>query len=498
MEWLNTTQVLAIVCAQFGDSGKGKLVDHFAASWADIIIRGTGGANAGHTICIGSKQFIFHLIPCGILNPDKINIIGSGVAFDPKIFCEELNILASENIAHNNLYISSNAKVVLLSHIVLDVVRERFKGRIGSTGRGMSPVYEAYVGRKGFIVNDLLNPKTFENKLERNLTETIMLLKAYQHELLDKHDTTIRTIMEELGYVDFYNKTNIFDLQKMLQYYLDLGAKIDSMIVDTSLMAQEALKNGKKILLEGSQGTLLSILHGTYPYVTSSDSTIRGLAEGSDLSVTDVDHTILVVKAPYMTRVGGGPFPTEMGGTQSASWCRKESKIDELKEFGHLDFTTVSNEFELGICIRITGQESGATTGRLRRVGWLDLVALRYAMRVNNTQHVALMKLDVLSNCSQIKVCTTYRYTGPDFRYGEKTLRNNDLITDFIPTAEVLEYCVPIYKEFNGYGDIRQYTSREQMDMDAPLSDFLQFIEQQGIIIDLISNGPDRDQTILC
>lgn len=497
MKWLNEIQVLAIVCAQWGDSGKGKLVDYFS-TWADIIVRGTGGANAGHTICVGDQQFIFHLVPCGILNPDKINIIGNGVAIDPKMLCEELNILADKGNACNNLYISNNAKVVLLSHIVLDIVRERFKGRVGSTGRGMSPVYEAHVGRKGFVINDLLNPKIFEDKLERNLTETIMLLQAYQRELLNKHDTDIRRIMEELGYADFYSDTDIFDIQKMLQYYLNLGGKLASMVVDTDLMVQEALRNGEKILLEGSQGTLLSIEDGTRPFVTSSDSTIHGLARGAGLSAGDVNHTVLVVKAPYMTRVGDGPFPTEMGGTQSANWCRTMDKEAELRKFGHLDFVTAANELELGVVIRITGGETGATTGRLRRVGWLDLVAARYAMRVNRTQHIALMKLDVLDGCPQIKICIAYRYEGPDFRYGSRIFRNGDKVTDFIPASEFLKYCKPIYEELGGYGDISQMKSVEEMSRNEPLHDFLQFIENQGFTIDLVSNGPDRNQTILC
>lgn len=493
-KWLINVHVLAIVCAQWGDSGKGKLVDLFA-QWADIIVRGTGGANAGHTIWIGIKRFIFHLIPCGILYPDKVNIIGNGVALDPEVLIEELDVLNREGISYENLFIAHNAKLVIVAHRVLDIVRERCQGRVGSTGRGMSPTYEAHVGRKSLIVNDLLNSDTFKDKLERRLAEMVKLLRAYRQELMEQHGKDIvREIMEKLGHAELYHEENIFDFEKMSEYYLECGRRIASMVTDTDRMVRKSRVEGKNILLEGAQGTLLSVDFGTYPFVTSSDSTIHGLAKGAGLSVKDVDHTILVVKAPYITRVGDGPFPTELGGQQSEEWCRTTSQEDERKKYGGYVTLQSTDEFDLGVAIRMEGDEYGATTGRPRRVGWLDLVAGSYAMEVNGTKHIALMKLDVLSGCPIIQICVAYRYEGPDFRYGDQILKSGSIITDFIPAAEVLQYCKPIYEEFDGYEDIRQMKSRD--DAPANLAKILDKIEEQGFIIDLLSVGADRDQTI--
>lgn len=499
-KWLDTIQVLAIVCAQWGDSGKGKLVDFFA-QWADYIVRGTGGANAGHTILINLKKFVFHLVPCGILYPYKINIIGNGVALDPEILDEELRILDREGVSYQNLFIALNAKLVFLPHKVLDMVRELRKGKIGSTGKGMAPTYEAHVGRKGFIVNDLLNPTTFKDKLESNLADMVVILKAFREELLEKGGTdVVREVMAKLGHEDFYDEDNIFDFEKIAKYYSSLGNRINGMVADTDTMIFEALDSGKKILLEGAQGTLLSVDYGTYPFVTSSDSTIRGLAKGAGLTTADVDRTILVLKAPYMTRVGDGPFPTEMGGIESAKWCRRMNEEAEARQYGHLTFATVADDFELGVCTRIKGGEFGATTGRLRRTGWLDLVSAQYAMEVNRTKsccHVALTKLDVMAGYPEIKICIAYTYTGPDFQYGRQLIRTGDQITNFIPVAEVLKYCQPIYETFAGFGDISQIDSWEAAHENEALGKFLDFLRAYGFIIDLISNGSDRNQTLV-
>ncbi len=499
MEWLKFTQVLAIICGQWGDTGKGKLVDYFS-KWADFIVRGTGGANAGHTIWIGGKKFVFHLTPCGILYPDTVNIMGSGMAIDPEVLIEELDTLTKEGISYENLLVSLDAKLVLPPHRVLDVIREKFKGRVGSTGKGMSPVIEGHVGRKGFVINNLLlDSESFQAKLERSFAEMIMLLKIYRQESINNDNGDIvHEVMTELGYENFWHNKDIFDWKKVSEHYLNLGNRIASMVVDTDKMILQALKDGKKILLEGAQGTLLSVDYGTYPYVTSSDSTIHGLAKGAGLSVADVDRTILVIKAPYMTRVGDGPFPTEMGGAQSEEWCRDANQEEELAKYGHLTDLShnITTEFELGVCIRKIGGETGATTGRLRRIGWLDLVAARYAMRINRTNFIALTKLDILCRYPSIKVCIAYRYEGPDFRYGKQTYVSGDEVTDFIPISEFLEHCKPIYKVFDGYGHTNQMTSRSCA--DKSLDSFLKFLEEEGFCIDLISIGPDREQTIMC
>ena len=498
MNWLENIQVLGIVCSQWGDSGKGKLVDYFS-NWADIIVRGTGGANAGHTIWIEGKKFVFHLTPCGILYPDTINIMGSGMAIDPEVLIEELDILTKEGVPYKNLMVSLKAKLVLPPHRVLDVIREKFKGRVGSTGKGMSPVVEGHVGRKGFVMNNLfLNQKSFHHKLQTSFSEMLMLLKIYQQESTNNgNGDIIREVMTELGYKHFRHDKDIFDWEKITEHYLNLGKQIASMIVDTDEMILQGLKDGQKILLEGAQGTLLSVDYGTYPYVTSSDSTINGLAKGAGLSLRDVDRTILVVKAPYMTRVGDGPFPTEMGGAQSEEWCRENNQKEEATQFGHLVLSDGMSEFELGVCIRKLGGETGATTGRLRRVGWLDLVAARYAMRINRTNFVALTKLDVLCGYPTIKVCVAYRYSGPNFRYGKRTYIDGDEVTDFIPIAEFLKYCEPIYKEFDGYGELSQMKSREDTRTDKAFDSFLRFLESEGFCINILSIGPDRNQTIM-
>ncbi|MES2409286.1 MAG: adenylosuccinate synthetase [Patescibacteria group bacterium] len=494
---LSGVNTLAIVCNQWGDTGKGKFVDYFA-DWADIIARGTGGANAGHTIRIKDHEYIFHLVPSGILydNMGKINIIGSGVAFDPNIIAEELEILKKERLSFDNLLFSRNALLVLPQHLVIDRVKEiNTEGKIGTTGRGIGPVYTDHYARIGLTVNDLLNMqdggKAFKEKLKRNLTDKVKLLK-----LIDIN--IIKEIMDHphIGSGRFFDEKEIFNIDEIEKAYREFAEVFKKNIADTESIIRNNIGK-KKILLEGAQGNLLSIDIGTYPYVTSSDCSVTGLAKGCGLKETQIDLTLGIVKAPYMTRVGEGPFPTEMGGTESAKWCGTKG-INKTLEKEKYPNATVNDadEFSQGIGVRRAGYEYGATTGRPRRTGWLDLPLLKYST-IFSGPHTILTKIDVMDKCEKIKICHAYEYTGDDYQVGEKTLKKGDIIETAIPDKEVISNCKPLYTEFPGWlSDITQVISYNSLPEN--LITILDFIKSKtGIMIDIISVGPDRDQTII-
>jgi adenylosuccinate synthase len=456
---LNNVSTLAIVCNQFGDTGKGKFVDFFA-DWADIIARGTGGANAGHTIKIKDKEYVFHLVPSGITydSAKKSNIIGSGVVFDPKIFLDEIHMLETEKLTYNHLLVSLNAKLVLPQHIALDNANESGTGtRIGTTGRGIGPAYTDFTARKGLIANDLLNKDIFARKLRRNLEDHVGALRS-------KDPETVKKIISKINNGIFYSEKSLLDPDAIIEKYTEYGRIIRDMISDTDTLMQKSL--GKKhILLEGAQGILLSVDYGNYPFVTSSDASVRGLAKGTGLSERDIDLTLGIVKAFYMTRVGEGPFPTEFSG-------------------------------ELGDYVRSVGNEFGATTGRPRRVGWLDLPLLRYATKVNG-RNIILTKLDVLDECDTIEICYAYQYTGETFNYGGTKILNGSFLSTAIVATEVLEKCRPINYSFDGWKcDISHIRDDEQL--PAELRNIIGFIENvAGVCTRIISVGPERDQTII-
>jgi len=504
-KFVGNATTVAVVCNQWGDTGKGKFVD-LLGDWADVIARGTGGANAGHTVRTGERQYVFHLIPSGILHDanGKINIIGSGTAFDPRVACEELDILDKAGLSHSRLFIAHNARLVLPQHIVLDRVGEsnaaegiaspeRFAaaGKIGTTGRGIGPAYADHYARIGLFVNDMLNPEVFARKLARNLREKRMILKNFDAE-------TVRLVMEHphAGSGKFWNKETIFDEAAITRAYLAYGARLRSMIADTDSMVRTMREQGKHVLLEGAQGNLLSVDIGTYPYVTSSDCSVRGLAQGVGIRERDVDTTLGIVKAFYMTRVGGGPFPTEIGGTKSAEWCNTSgiTKSTEAEQFPDADVND-PDPFRQGIGIRRAGSEYGATTGRPRRVGWLDLPSLRYSVRYSG-QEVILTKVDVLDACKEIKICTAYEYQGPDYEWGAETLRAGKKIDVAIPNPEVLAHCAPVYASFPGWcTTIRNMRSRREL--PNQLMDIVRFVEKEADVhVRAISVGPDRDETI--
>ncbi len=485
-ELLKDVKTAAIVCNQFGDTGKGKFIDLLSYFWADIIARGTGGANAGHTINIKGKEHVFHMLPSGMLH-QKINIIGCGVAFDPREGCKEINIL--EQAGHNpgNLRISYNAKLVLPQHILLDMLKESNTDKIGTTGRGMGPLYTDHTARTGLTVNDLLNKDAFYQKLKRNLRDKIKFLQTADQEL-------VRKIMhhERLENGIFHSPTEIFDISAIIERYMQYGERLKELITDTEEIIRESIGR-RKILLEGAQGFLLSVDYGTYPFVTPSDPSIQGLAKGVGLSEKDVDVVYGIIKGFYMTRVGEGPMPTEFGGKKSAEWCRTNNR--ETEQNLHYSVNS-ANELEQGIAIRVAGGEYGATTKRPRRTAWLDLPLLRHAMRINGNKLI-LTKLDVLDECETIKICTAYIYQGEKYNIGGKVLQRGDMIHTAIMDTHALEHCTPIYQKFEGW---KQNTSNitQYEDLPTNMRRIIDYVNQQTRSTSpILSVGPEREQTII-
>lgn len=491
---LNNVSTLAIVCSQWGDSGKGKFVDLFS-DWADVIARGTGGANAGHTIKIGEEIRVFNLLPSGILHDGdgKINVIGSGVAFDPKIACNELEALGREGKRPERLRISHAAHLVLPQHILMDRLRETKKGKLGTTLRGIGPTYVDHQNRIGLCVNDLLNPDILRKKIHENIGPKIETIRG-----MKRGKELAREIMHQefLEWGAFWGDVSFFNVSAIVDRCAEHGKLLEPYISDTDSFMRDAERRGKRILLEGSQGILLSADHGTYPQVTSCDCSPEGLAKGVGLRERDVDLTLATMKAFYMTRVGEGPFPTELGGLQSAEHCRKcRSRELEWEMFPDLDMNA-ENPLLQGIAIRAAGNEYGATTGRLRRIGWLDLPLARYAKTFVG-KNVILTKLDVLSPCKTIKICTHHAYFGPLQRVAEKELKRGVMLETAIPHSEVLSSCAPSYEEFDGWMcDIRG--ARSWRELPPQLKKLVQYVERgAGLKVRALSIGPERSETIV-
>ncbi len=421
---------IVVIGAQWGDEGKGKIVDAFA-SHAHYVIRYQGGSNAGHTLVVNGKKTILHLIPSGILHPETTCIITAGVVIDVEGLANEIKALKESGHLKDpkQLLVSDLATVILPYHKALDGAREASlsENKIGTTGKGIGPAYEDRASRRAITFGDLFDPKTLKAKIELSLTEKNLLLeKLYGRETF-KVD-------------EIYEK--VVSLAESLAPYR---------CKDSSSIIYKATKTGKMIMYEGAQGALLDIMHGTYPFVTSS-STIAGSAcVGSGIGPTTISKVVGVFKA-YATRVGSGPFPTELKN-------------------------------EVGSKIQTDGHEFGSTTGRPRRCGWLDLVALKYAIRINGITHLALTKLDVLSGFDQIGICTSYKVNG------EST-------ADFPVNAADLSKVEPVYEMMSGWkGDISRVTSLK--DLPRPTVNFIDFIGSQvGTPIDVISVGPDREQTM--
>jgi len=419
---------VVLIGTQWGDEGKGKITD-FLAEKADVICRYQGGNNAGHTVVVDGKTYKLHLIPSGILYPGKSCIIGNGVVLDPLILFKELEYLQQNNIDSSALKISTNVHLIMPYHRLLDELQEERRGafKLGTTKRGIGPCYMDKISRLGIRLIDIMDADEFKGILERNLEEkNFYLSKVYGHK----------------G----------FDFNEMYETYLDYGQKLKQYLVDCSLFINNAYDDGKDILFEGAQGTLLDIDHGTYPFVTSSNPTAGGAAIGAGIGPTKIKGVLGVVKA-YTTRVGEGPFPTELN----------DSIGEELREAGH---------------------EFGTTTGRARRCGWFDAVILRYAVRINGISSLAITKLDVLDGLDTIKVCVGYKYKG-------------EILKEFPQSIEKLSNCEPVYESMPGW---KQQTSHinDYKELPANAKRYIERIEELvKVKAGIVSTGPGREQTMV-
>ena len=409
-----------IVGIQWGDEGKGKIVDMLAQKY-DMVCRSQGGHNAGHTIWVDGVKYVLQLIPSGILNPKAINIIGNGVVVSPSNILKEMSQFGS---LVGRLYISDKAHLNLSFHALIDQAKERLKGEkaIGTTGKGIGPTYSEKVSRNGFRAGDLLNPS--------KLCDDILEYFEQNRAIFDVLDIKTPTKIELLNELE------------------DYSSKLAPYITNTTNMVWKALENNKKVLLEGAQGTLLDIDHGTYPYVTSSSTVSGGACTGLGLNPKDIGEITGIVKA-YCTRVGNGPFPSE-------------------------DFT------DYGKTMGEVGKEFGAVTGRKRRCGWFDAVAVRYASRLNGCDKLALMKLDVLDGFDKIKVCVAYNYNGERIDYMPSNMDNVEAI----------------YEEINGWDSVVGIRKYEDLPINA--KKYIEKIEEiTNVKVGIISTSPERDDTIL-
>lgn len=426
-------KTILIVGGQFGDEGKGKFIDYLTKK-ADIVARYNGGNNAGHTVIVGDKKFAFHLIPSGIVHKDKLNIMGNGMVIDPKVLCDEIEKLEGEGytIDDTKLMISTNAHIIQEKHISEDnpEASENSK-KIGTTGRGIGPCYRDKISRTGMRV------------------------------------------------IEYAKTDNPY------------ANKIAPLVKDVSLNMNRFLDEGKNILIEAAQGTLLDIDHGTYPYVTSSNSVSGGACTGLGIGPTKINTVIAIMKA-YITRVGRGPLVSELGTDKETD---TEDGYDNLMStlgeegFAHLKrkITYKANEgdpYSQGRLLRFIGMEYGTTTGRPRRCGWFDAIAARYAVRVNGLNAIILTKLDVLSELKKIKICTGYQYKGHK-------------LAEFTNNSEILEKCTPIYEEIDGWcEDITKITNYNDLPINA--RKYVERLEELiGVPICIVSVGPERSQTIV-
>lgn len=428
---INLAEVLSmssvvVVGTQWGDEGKGKITD-FLSENAEVIARYQGGNNAGHTIRFNGVTYKLHLIPSGIFYKEKISVIGNGMVVDPKALIQELKYLHDQSVSTDNLRISNRAHVILPYHLKIDEVEEDRKGanKIGTTKKGIGPAYMDKAARVGIRIADLLDREVFEEKLARNLEEKNRLLER------------------------FY-ETEGFTLEEILDEYYEYGQQIKKYVCDTSVVLNDALDEGRRVLFEGAQGVMLDIDQGTYPFVTSSNPVAGGVTIGSGVGPSKINHVVGVSKA-YTSRVGDGPFPTEL-------------------------------QDEIGDQIREVGREYGTTTGRPRRVGWFDSVVVRHARRVSGLTDLSLNSIDVLTGIETLKICTSYRYKGT-------------VLEEFPASLKVLSQCEPIYEELPGWTeDITGCRSLDELPANA--RHYVERVSQlTGIPISIFSVGPDRSQT---
>lgn len=426
----NLMSSVVVIGTQWGDEGKGKIVDVLAEK-AGVVVRFQGGNNAGHTMVVDGEPFISHLIPSGILHPKKTCLIGNGVVLDPGVLLQEVEQLRRRGISvgPHNLLISENAHIIMPYHRLIDHGRERLKGdkKLGTTGKGIGPCYEDKVTRRGIRLCDLIDAESFKDKLSSILGEKDFYLRQF----LKSESVTEKAILDE---------------------YIPYGETLRPYATNVSALIEEAARAGKFILFEGAQGTHLDIDHGTYPYVTSSNTLAGGACCGAGVGPTSIDAVIGMVKA-YTTRVGAGPFPTELHDA-------------------------------IGNRIQEKGVEFGATTGRRRRCGWLDALVVRKAVRVNSLTGLAITKIDVLSGLETIKIAVAYQYNG-------------EQLTEFPTATKTLKACKPVYEEHPGWSeDITSVQHFDELPENARA--YLRRVEQLlETPIHIISVGPGREQTLV-
>lgn len=417
---------VVVVGTQWGDEGKGKITD-FLSQNAEVVARYQGGNNAGHTIKFDGITYKLHLIPSGIFFDDKTCVLGNGMVIDPKALLEELKYLHDKGVSTDNLKISNRAHVILPYHLKLDALQEEEKGanKIGTTKKGIGPAYMDKAARTGIRIADLLDKESFREKLEQNLAEKNRLFeKVYE--------------------------TEPFTVEEIMDEYYEYGQKIASYVCDTSVVLNDNLDHGRRVLFEGAQGVMLDIDQGTYPFVTSSNPIAGGVTIGSGVGPSKIKHVVGVSKA-YTTRVGDGPFPTELDN-------------------------------EVGNQIREVGNEYGTTTGRPRRVGWFDSVVVRHARRVSGITDLSLNSIDVLTGIETLKICTAYKYKG-------------EIMEEFPASLKVLAECEPVYEEMPGWTE--DITGAETLsDLPENARHYIERVSQlTGIPLSIFSVGPDRAQT---
>lgn len=419
---------VAVLGTQWGDEGKGKIVDYLAEN-SDVIVRYQGGPNAGHTVVVGDETFKLHHLPCGVISDGKISILGNGMVLDPVTLCSELEAMEQKGKMPKNLFISDRAHLIMPYHKKMDEVEEesREEAKIGTTMRGVGPAYADKVIRMGLRCGDLLDEVAFKHKMSF---------------ILKKKNKIFEKIYGVEG----------FSLEEIETNFFPFARRIVSFITDTSIILHEEIEKGSKILFEGAQGAMLDLDHGTYPYVTSSNPIAGGACTGAGVAPQKIGQVLGVAKA-YSTRVGSGPFPTEL--------------VDEI-----------------GDSIREKGGEYGTTTGRPRRIGWLDGVALRYSCRLNGTAFLAVTLLDVLSGLEKVKIAYSYNV-------GE------DIINNFPAGLHMLKKCNPLYQDFKGWEEDIS-AARTKKDLPREALEYLKGLETiTEVKVGMVSVGPRRDQTII-
>jgi adenylosuccinate synthase len=442
---------VVIVGAQWGDEGKGKVTD-LLAERAAVIVRFQGGNNAGHTIVREGREFKFHLIPSGILHSEKACVIGNGVVLDPQVLLGEIDGLRRSGVSVANLRISANAHLIMPYHVLLDTAGETKLGKlsIGTTRRGIGPCYADKALRLGIRVQDLLDEKILRTKIRAALEpkqQALRELSVQRRKQLKEAGEDAKAVEEPVDVPD-----PRLDLHTMVEEHVNYGHRLEPHIADTARLCWDALDAGQTVLFEGAQATLLDLDHGTYPFVTSSNPIAGAACVGAGVGPTDIEEVWGIAKA-YATRVGAGPFPTEL----------HDEVGERMVERGH---------------------EFGTTTGRRRRCGWMDLVALRYAVRLNRMDSLAITKLDVLSGIGPLRLAVRYRS------------REGALLDTFPYHQSILHSATPEYEELPGF-DADLSECREEADLPSEARDYLGFISEfVGVPIRLIGVGPDRDQTV--